>query len=48
MCGSGTHEKVYGKLDCSFTLDCLPKPHIHANSAWYVFSIVTFNLMLAI
>ena len=45
MCGRGTHEKAYGELKRGFAFNCMPSMKYHANSAWQILSVLSFNLM---
>jgi hypothetical protein len=47
MCGRGTHEQVYGELKSGFAFASLPSQQEHANSAWQVLSVLSFNLTRA-
>ena len=47
MCGRGAHEKAYGELKHGFAFDCVPSMQEHANSAWQLLSVLSFNLMRA-
>ncbi len=47
MCGRSAHEKAYGELKTGFAFDTVASQKQHANSAWQLLSVLSFNLTRA-
>jgi len=47
MSGRSAHEKVYGELKTGFAFDSIPSLQEQANTAWQLFSVLSFNLSRA-
>lgn len=47
MCGRSAHEKAYGELKTGFAFNSIVSQQRHANSAWQLLSVLSFNLTRA-